>query len=343
VAASSCLRNFACCVSAVILLSSAAGAQPADPPFKGKTVYMYIGPGQPGGSYDLFARLLARYIGRYLPGEPTVIPQNRNGAAGLLLANYLYSVAPRDGTAMGIIAEAAALSQALETPGVRYDVSKFNWIGRLASSVNISLTWHTSKVQSAADAMKIEVPIAATQPGAAAFDQPTMLNSIAGTKFKVIPGYRGSIPMLLAMERGETDGAFTDWSTFKISHAHWLDEKKVRIIVQYALQRQPDLPDVPTAVELGRTSEDKQLLRLFVSSADVGRAFVAPPGLPPERVKMLRDAFDGAINDPSFLAEVAQSKIILNPLSGERLQRIIEDVAHTPPMVLGRARSLVKP
>ena len=336
------MRNVVGCVLIVPILAFPASAQEADPSFKGRPFYVYIGPGQPGGSYDLYARLLARHIGRHLPGEPTVIAQSRSGAAGMVLANYLYNVAPRDGTAIGILAEAAALSEVLGTTGVRYEVNKFNWIGRLATTVNITLTWHTSKIQTAADAMRTEAPFASTQPGAAAYDQPTVLNKVVGTKFKVIPGYRGSVPMLLAMERGETDGAFTDWSTFKVGHPHWINEAKIRVIVQYTVERQPDLPKIPTAVELGRTASDRELLQLFMSSADLGRASVAPPGIPPRQLKAVRDAFDATLKDPKFFADVKQSKLEISPLSGEALQEVIRKVTQVSPAVLARAQTMMK-
>lgn len=180
------------------------------------------------------------------------------------------------------------------------------------------------------------------QPGAAAYDQPTVLNKVVGTKFKVIPGYRGSVPMLLAMERGETDGAFTDWSTFKVGHPHWISAGKVKVIVQYTLERQPDLPNGPTAVELGRTDSGQELLQLFMSSADLGRAFVAPPGIPPRQLKAVRHAFDAALKDPKFLADVKQSKLEISPLSGEALQEVIRKATDVSPAVLGRAHTVMK-
>ncbi|MFN4282832.1 MAG: Bug family tripartite tricarboxylate transporter substrate binding protein [Alphaproteobacteria bacterium] len=321
--------------AAALLAAAPALAQSAD--LKGKTITVYIGYG-PGGGYDLYGRLYARHAGKHIPGNPTVIASNMPGAGSLKAANYLYGVAPKDGTALGIITQTVALEEALGTPGVTYKAPEFNFIGRLTSNVEMSFTWHTSKVKTIQDAYKIEVPVAGTGPGSAAEVYPKVLNGVLGTKFKVITGYPGSTEGMLAMERGETDGALTSWNTLKTIKKEWLDQKKLNLLVQYALQKHPDLPNVPTASELAKTEEERQVLNLYVSGADVGRSIVAPPKLQPAQVKMLRDAFDAMVADATFLAEIEKSKSEFDPLPGEKLQKIIVDSVAIPPAVLERAK-----
>ena len=313
-------------------------AQSVEQFYKGKTVNLYIGYGS-GGGYDFYGRLTARHMGRHLPGNPNIVPQNMPGAGSLKAANYVYSVAPKDGTALGIITQSVAIEEALDTQGVQYKSAGFNWIGRVTSNVEISLMWHTSKVKSIEDAMQFEVPVAGTGPGSPAEVFPKILNAVVGTKFKVITGYPGSNEGMIAMERGETDGALTSWNTTKISKKSWLDEKKINIIVQYVATPHVDLPHVPTAVSLAKTPEDKQVLELFVSGAAIGRSILSTPGLPADRLKALRGAFDAMVKDPIFLAEVEKTQAEFDPMSGEQLQKVVQDAANIPPDVLKRAKT----
>ena len=327
-----------CAAAMVAAVPVAAQAQSVEQFYKGKTINLYIGYAT-GGGYDFFGRLTARHMGRHIPGNPTIVPQNMPGAGSLKAANYLYAVAPKDGTALGIITQTVAIEEALGTQGVQYKSAGFNWVGRVTSNVEISLMWHTSKVQSIEDAKKIAVPVAGTGPGSPAEVYPKVLNAVIGTKFKVITGYPGSNDGLIAMERGETDGALTSWNTTKTSKKNWLDEKKIAIIVQYAPERHPDLPNVPTAVELGSTPEQKKVLELFVSGAAVGRSILTTPNVPADRLKALRGAFDAMIADKVFLDEVEKTKAEFDPLSGEKLQKIVEDAANIPPDVLKLAKA----
>lgn len=269
-----------------------------------KTVTLYIGFG-PGGGYDFYGRLVARHLGRHLPGAPTVIASNMPGVSSILLANYMTDIAPKDGSAIAIVNQSIALAEAMETSGVRFKSAKFNWIGRVTTSSEITVMWHTSAVKTIADAMKIAAPIAGSGPGASGYDYPMVLNNIVGTKFNVIPGYPSSGAMLLAMERGETEGSFASWNTIKTAKAEWLDKKLVNIVVQYAIERDREMPDVPTMVELGRSAEDKQILSLYASAGAIGRSFFLPPGVSPAVLQVTRTAFDGMLKDPEFLADIA--------------------------------------
>ena len=327
--------------AAALLAPGGAAAQPALH-FKGKTVYLDIGPGTAGGGYDIAGRFLARHIGKHLPGNPTIVAQNVEGGSGLVLANQLYSAgAPRDGTVVGMIADNATFSELLGAQGVRYHVADYGWVGRMTTAVDLTVTWHTSKVKSIADAKAIAVPIAAGPASGIAYQLPVLLNAVVGTKFKVITGYNGVIPMQNAMEKGETDGAFAEWTAFQLVHGDWLHDKKVNLLVQYALEREPDLPEVPTAIDLGQSEADKQLLAAATAGASIGRTLLAPPGLPKEVLQMLRDGFDEAMHDPELVAEAKQLKLFLAPLRGEALQEIVTKLVKTPPAVLERAREIL--
>lgn len=309
--------------------------------YRGKTISVYIG-FAPGGSYDFFGRLVARHIGAHIPGNPTAIAQTMTGAGSFKLANYLYSAAPKDGTAMGIITQTVALEEALGTPGVMYKSANFNWIGRATAILEVTLTWHTSKAKTIEDAKKYVTPVASTGSGSPSEGYPKLLNALIGTKFKIITGYTGSTAGMLAMEKGEVDGALTSWNTLRISKQDWIRDKKINLLVQYANQRDPDLSNVPAVVELGKTPEDKAVLAFYASGAAVGRSFVAPPGLPPARVKTLRTAFSAMIKDPAFLAEIHKAKAEFSPASGEEVQKLIENAANAPKEIQERTKALIR-
>jgi tripartite-type tricarboxylate transporter receptor subunit TctC len=315
-----------------------ARAETAADFFKGRQVTIYIGTG-PGGGYDFYGRLVARHLGRHIPGTPSVVPNNMPGAGSLRAANFLYEVAPKDGTALGIITQTVALEEALGTPGVRYKAADFTWIGRVTSNVEVSLTSSASPVKSIDDAMRIQIPIAGTGPGLASVVYPTVLNHVIGTKFKIVSGYAGSAECMIAVERGEVDGALTSWNSLKTTQRAWVDEKKVNLLVQYGTERHAELRDVPAVVELGKTAEAKQVLALYASGSVMGRSIVAPPNIPAERLKALRDAFNAMVKDPEFLADIEKGKIEFDPAPGEKLQQVIAEAANIPSAVLALARA----
>ena len=325
-------------VASLVCVAASANAQSVEQFYKGKTVNVYIGYG-PGGGYDFFGRMVARHIGRHIPGNPNVIPQNMPGAGSLRAANYVYNVAPKDGTALGIVTQTVSLEEAFGTPGVQYKADGFNWIGRATSNVDMLLTWHTSKTKTIADAMKYETPVAGTGAGSPAEFMPKVFNNVIGTKFKVISGYDGSTSGLLAMEKGEVDGATTSWNTVKTSRQDWLKNKSINLVVQYTPDRHKELQDLPDMVELGTNAEQKQILALYASGAVVGRSIFASPGIPAERVKALRDAFTAMTKDPVFLAEIEQTKAEFDPMSGEELQKVIEDAAKIPAATREKAKA----
>ncbi len=320
------------------LLTLPAMAQPLEQAFAGKTINIYVGY-TAGGSYDLYARMVAAHLGKHLSGGPTIVVQNMPGAGSMKAANYLYQVAPKDGTALGVIVDSAPLEQALANPAVQYDAAQFTYVGRVASSNNIFMMWHTAKVQSVEQAKQREAMLAGTGPGAIAETVPNLLNSLVGTKFKIVSGYPASNEAMLAMERGEVDGSASSWTAVKVGKQDWLREHKIKIILQTTPERVPELADVPCLGEIGATEEDKQLFGLYASGSSIGRTLIGPPGIPEDRVKILRRAFEAMVKDQEFLADMAKTQIDVEPLSGDNVAALVRRTLNIPDSVRKRAQA----
>jgi tripartite-type tricarboxylate transporter receptor subunit TctC len=331
------LRRAATAAAAMALTAHTAHAQPADQFFARKTITVSIGY-TAGGSYDLYGRLIARHLGKHISGNPTVVAQNMPGAGSLKAANYLFNAAPKDGTALGVIVESAALEQVLGNKAAQYDAAQFTYFGRVATSNNIFMMWHTAKVQSIADAQKTETILAGTGPGSIAETVPRLLNALIGTKFKLVSGFPASTEAMLAMERGEVDGAGSSWAAVYVAKKDWLRDKKIRIILQTQPgDRHRDLPDAPTLTEYGNTPEDKLVTALYASGSGIGRTLLGPPGIPADRLKMLREAFDAMVKDPAFVADIKKLDVELDPLSGAQVQDLITRTLAVPASVRERA------
>jgi tripartite-type tricarboxylate transporter receptor subunit TctC len=270
-----------------------------------------------------------------------VIVQNMTGAGGLRAINYLYEKAAQDGTVLGMPVQENVLSDALGATEVRYKITDFNWIGRLAPGVDVIVTWWTSGVRSIADATRAPVPLGATGPASGTSLYPLMLNSLVGTKFNIIPGYKHN-EMLLAIERGETYGAFTSLATLKTTYPTWIPNKRVNMLVAISPEPVAELAGVPDLLSLGRNSSDRQVLAIFASASTVGRSILTTPRVPAERVAALRDAFEGMTKDADFLAEIAKTHAEFGPLAGAALQKLIAQSRDVPPAVLQRARAAVR-
>jgi tripartite-type tricarboxylate transporter receptor subunit TctC len=323
-------------LSAAMALPAAAQAQEF---YKGKTVNFFIGSAA-GGGYDAYSRLIANHIGRHLPGKPTVVAQNMPGAGSIRAANHLYNVAPKDGTAIGMVDQALYLNQILGTPELKADARKYNWIGRILSNSAVLFAWHTADVKTAEDAFKSELIISTT--GAASKLNWTVMNNVLGTKFRIINGYSGSNESRLAMERREVDALSMPWSLLKNDAADWLAAKKINLLLQTGADKHPELPNVPRMIDLAKNDADRQLMELFSSPSTIGRSVVAPPGLPADRVAELRTAFMAAIKDPLLIADVEKAKLELDPLSGEDLQKAIFGAGDFPEALIARARTAAK-
>jgi len=330
-------RRFITATAILAALIAHAHAQPAEPFFARKTITIYIGY-TAGGSYDLYGRMVARHLGKHIAGQPTVVAQNMPGAGSMKAANYIYDVAPKDGTALAVIVESAALEQALGNPAAQYDAAKFSYVGRVATSNNIFMQWHTSKVQSIEDSKKMESSLAGTGPGSIAETVPRLLNALAGTKFRLISGYPASNEAMLAMERGEVEGSSSSWAAVSVSKKDWLRDKKIRIILQTAPERIAALPDAPALPELAGTPEDKQVYQLYASGSAIGRSVLGPPGIPADRLNALREAFNAMVKDPEFVADIQRTNVELDPLPGERVQELVVRTLDVPAAVRERAK-----
>ncbi len=322
----------------IILLSNPA---PAQENFAGKTVTLTVGYA-PGSGNDIYSRLVARHLGKHIPGKPTVVTQNMPGAGSYKAANYMFAAAPRDGSMLGYISQTAATEELLGHSAVQFKTAQFNWVGRIGSYSNITIFWHTSKIKTIADVLKSEATIGATGVGSAVYIYPNMMNKVLGTKFKIVSGYQGTAQSSLAMERGEVEGVTMGWFPVKTTKPEWVREKKITFLVQFLTERHPDLSDVPTIVELGRTPEEKQLFALFANDGEVGKAVFLPPGVPAATVAVMRRAFDAMQKDPDYIADADKLQVERDSMPGERLQKLIESVSATPPAVVARAKSLLK-
>jgi tripartite-type tricarboxylate transporter receptor subunit TctC len=313
-----------------------AGAQDF---YQGKTLDIIVS-SPPGDSYDTFSRLVGRHIGQHLPGRPPVIVRNMPGAAGIVAANHLYNVAPKDGTTIGMLDQSIYEAQLFQTSGLKADVRKMNWVGRVISNNAVLFAWHAAAVKNIDDAFSKELAVSVT--GSASRVRWTVLKKVTGVKFKLIAGHQGSTEATLAMERGEVDALSMPWVVVRVLKADWLRDKKINVLLQTGLERAADLPNIPRMVDLARDNEQRQLLELFSQAEKVGRSFTSPPGLPPERVAELRAAYAATLKDQGFLAEVKTMDLVLDPLPGEELQAIVEKFFDYPGAVIEKAFALTK-
>jgi tripartite-type tricarboxylate transporter receptor subunit TctC len=295
---------------------------------------------KPGGTYDAAARLIAAYMPRYLPGQPKIIVKNVPGAGSARAANFLYKQAPRDGTSLGAIGQSLIVNQVFKYPGVEFDLTQFNWIGRLSTSVELSVVWNPSPVQTVEDAKKHEIPFGAASAAGSSARLPRVLNRLLGTKFKIVPGYGGMDGIALAIERGEVAGGHSTTNFLLAGKGDWLEQKKVTVLVQYSQDRHPKFPNVPTIVDLGRNAEEKKILSIYGSMADVGRTVLAPPDVPSDKTTALRAAFEKMVNDPTFANEVQKRGIEFQPMTGADLQRRVQETFDISPAIADRASKL---
>jgi tripartite-type tricarboxylate transporter receptor subunit TctC len=317
---------------------AAASAQTPEQFYAGKTIDFVIGY-PPGGSNDTLGRLLARHLGKHIPGNPTLVPKNQPGAGSFLAVNTIFNVSPKDGTVIGIGAPTIPLDEKLGTQGVRFKTAELNWIGRLDSLVNVVFVWKTSPVQTFADAQKFQATLSGTGVGSTVSIYPTVMNNVFGTKFKLVMGYKGSSEAMLAVERGEVEGHSTSWTALKVAHPDWLRDRSVTVIVQFALKRHSELPDIPTAVDLARNNEERAILSAIMNATEVGTAFFTTPGVPADRLTALRRAFDATMTDPELLADAQRINVGVSPMPGEELQALVAEVSNLSPALLSKVRA----
>ena len=327
-------------LAALLTCAGASVSLAADDFYKGKTIDLVIGY-TPGATYDLYARLLSRHLGDHIPGNPRIVPRNLAGAGSRVAVNYIYNVAPQDGTALGTADQSLAVEQAMGDKQLTVDVNKLQWIGNPVVSNNTSVAWHTSQIRSVDDARAREVTMGAT--GSSTSSQyPRLMNALLGTKFKVILGYPGANDINLAMERGEVAGKGSDsWAAWKATRPDWLRDRKINILVQIGLTKNPEMGDTPLLMDLAKNDEDRQVMKLLSTSVVIGRPIFAGPGVPAERVSVLRRAFDETMKDPEFIRDAREGKMDLDPVSGEALQKLIGEIVATPKHVADRLTDII--
>jgi tripartite-type tricarboxylate transporter receptor subunit TctC len=324
-------------VAAVVLLCAPAKAQSVEEFYKGKVVNVVIG-FSVGGGYDLYARHLARFMGKHIPGNPNVLPQNMPGAGSLKAANYIYTAAPKDGTYFGTFARTTGINPLLDS-GAKFDSREFGWLGSVTDDVSTCVTWNTSPVKTWNDFITKPVTLGGQGPSSEPDIFARLYKNVFGAPIKLVPGYPGTNEITLAMERGEVDGLCgLSWSTIKTRHAQWLKEKKISIIVQAAFKKEPEMDaSVPLVMDMTQDKEKLQILKLILAAQEMARPFAAPPGIPADRKAALAKAFDDTMKDPEYLADAKKLDIDVNPVSGKNLDALLAELYATPKDVVKKA------
>src|SRR5215510_3125982 len=332
------------CAVAALSYTQIAQAQSVAQFYKGRTINIVVG-SDVGGGYDLTARTVARHLSRHIPGEPAIIVQNRPGAGSIIASNYVYEIAPKDGTVIGAVQRPIPFQILFGDNGVHFDVRKMQWIGSPTKELGVVVAWHTSPLKSFEDVFKTEMIVGGTGPTTDPELFPRAMNSILGTKFKVVGGYKGQAQMVLAMQREEIHGS-GNWSFSDIEKGHpdWLAEKKVRLLLQLGLAKSPDpaLRDVPLVLDVARNAEQRSIFQVLMGMKAMGRPFFIAPGVPKDRADAIRTAFMMTMTDPAFLAEAEKTLGLIDPLSGPEMQKIITEVHALPAGVIAKSREAVK-
>ena len=305
--------------------------------YKGKTIRMVVA-SDPGGGYDVYARTFAPHYARHIPGQPHIIVQNMQGAGGVLATNWIYGVAPKDGTAIAMTQRGVPFLALFGKQGPTFDPTKFNWIGSLNNETGVITLWHTSKVKTLEEAMKTESLIGGSGPNDTE-TYPALMNNTIGTKFRIISGYPSTTGISLAMERGEIEGMSQSWGSVITEKPDWVRDKKISVLVQITAVKHKDMPNVPTIMEYVKDPEHRIIWQLMLAQKAMGRPFVAPPDIPADRAKALQAAFDATVADPQFIAEMERTKKELTPVSGPEIAKMIAEVAAAPKEILAKVES----
>jgi tripartite-type tricarboxylate transporter receptor subunit TctC len=326
-------------VFALALLAPAAAS--AEDFYKGKTINIIVG-FAPGGGYDLNARLLARYMGKYIPGNPNVVVQNQPGAGGVRAANNVYATAPQDGTVIAAVNQGAPMYQLLDGKGAQYDASKFQWLGSMGYSNNTVYVWHGTGVKTIEDAKKRPLKMAGSGIISDANIYPAILNGLLGTKFDVINGYTGMPDSNLALERGEVDGRGGGaFATLVTGRMDWLEAKKINVLVQIGFDKEEDLPDVPLLIDLVASPEEKQIATLVTLPTALGYNHWVGPGVPADRVEILRNAYAQTMKDPELIAEAKRQTLNIRPKTGPEIKAMVDEAAAIPQPILRKTAELL--
>jgi tripartite-type tricarboxylate transporter receptor subunit TctC len=337
------MSRFVVVLLALPLTMAAASASHAADFYAGKQITI-VSSSAGGGAYDTYSRALARYMGKYIPGNPVFIVQNLPGASGLRAANFAANAAPKDGTVIAGT-HSGVPTYPLTNPGeAQYDATKLAWIGSATKDVHVGYVMNTAPIRSVEDAMTKPATLGGTAAGSLGSGMTLLANEFFGTKFKQVLGYKDAFEVRLALERGEIDGTFgTNYmSAFKVEHPEWIRDGKAFIIIQFGLKRYHDIPDVPTFMDFAKTEEQRQAIRFMVARLDYGKPYFAPAEIPADRLEILRRAFDATVKDPDFIKEIVASQLEVDePITGEELAKVVADQAATPKPIVKRLASMV--
>lgn len=334
-------------VLAALLLADPAAAQTTgDSPesfYNNRQITILIASGV-GGGYDTYARAFARHASRHIPGHPGFVPKNLPAAGGIVAANTLYNAAERDGSVIAALTNGVPMDPLLGTSGVQFDALKLTWIGSIGKLQNVCATWHASPIKTIDDARKREVIVGAAGPTSNSAIVPKIVNALLGTQFKVITGYDPGAGIRLALEKGETEGICgLSWSTLKASNPDWVRDHKLNVFLQLAFDKHPELPDVPSAIDLITDDTDRRTLELILIRQETGRPIAAPPDVPADRLAALRKAFDATMADPRFLAEAEKLQMEVDPLSHDQVEALLKKAYSAPKPIVERAAALILP
>ena len=335
------LKHMALAGLGLLIGTSGALAQSAADFFKGRQLTMLVYSGA-GSTYDIYARLLAKHMPNHLPGKPTIITQYMVGAGGLKQVDYMNKIAPRDGTVFGTIGRGLAFEPMLGKNEVGFDPLKFNWLGSMNREITVALSWNTAKIKTFEDLKTMELLVPGTGAGADSEIVPRAYNSLAGTKFKIISGYRDTSEAALQMETGELTGlAYWSWSSIIAAHPDWIRDKKVNLLFQTGVKEIPGVPGVPRIRELVSNPTDRKALEFLLAREVIGRPFLLPPGVPADRVKFLREAFAETMKDPAFIKDAETGNVEVNLVTGEEVDALLKDAATSPPEVIERVKKIL--
>jgi tripartite-type tricarboxylate transporter receptor subunit TctC len=335
------MRGIAAALLAFASVSFADAQTPADF-YKGRNLDLYIGYSV-GGAYDLYARTIARHFAKHIPGNPTIVPKNMEGAGSLRLANWIYNVAPKDGTALGTIGRGTAFDPLLGSKGAQFQADKFTWIGSANNEVSVCVAWKTSGITRLEDTFTKELVVGGTGQAADTDQFPRILNGVLGTKFKVVTGYPGGNDVTLAMERGEVKGRCGwSWSSVVSTHKRWIDDGSIIVLVQLSLDKHPDLLNVPLVMDFAKSDDQRQIFKLIFARQVMGRPYLAPPGVPKDRAEVLRQAFDATMKDPEFLADAEKAQLEITPVTGAAVETLVKETLQTPKALADKAAGFIR-
>lgn len=337
------IRRLSLAISFIAFGGAAVHADPVADFYKGKQITLLVGSGA-GGGYDAYARVFVRHASKHMAGGATFVVKNMPAAGGMAAANTLYNNTDKDGLTIALHTNGIAMDPLFNNPGAKFDGTKFAWLGSMGKLQNICGTWYTSKVKTIEDARHTEVTVAGAGATSNTVIVPKILNALLGTKFKVIAGYEPGQGDTIAIENGEVEGSCgLAWSTIKASRFQWIRDHKLNVLVQMDFDKLPELPDVPSALELVKDPGDRQVLELILTRQEMGRPFAAPPGTPPERVAALRKAFEDTMTDPEFLADAKRAQLEIEPLTGPQIEALLTKAYAAPKAIVQKAADLVEP